>query len=575
MNPGTVAKNRQSNTFDSPQHAGYFVPVAKQFANKAFTAIALLVACLMIAPVVALLLESLSSFFITDTSDTTFQDLADTVLLSYTLNSLVVVGGAVLFACALAILPAWWCSHYEFPGRRYLQWAMVFPLAIPAYISAYIYTELLDYAGPVQIALRSWFSWQSPSDYWFPDIRSRWGASLMLALALYPYIYLLLRHAFAQRSEHFSQAAKTLGASPRRIFTTIELPLVRPALVIGCTLVAMESLADYGTVHLFAVSTLTTAIYDSWLVYGSISTAAKISCLMLLFVVVLVSAEKYQRKQQKHFDNRNSGKPAQKQTATVSRICIIWLVCSVIFIAGFAYPVLTLLHYTLTYLNENTSPELWQHAQTTFSLAATAAFIATLLALILNAQQRFVPSLVNRSKLAFSSLGYALPGTVLAIGILIPLTQADILLNKLLTELDMARVGLFFTGTGFALIVAFVIRFSAISNGSLQAGYQKIPDNLDDASLTLGESQATTFRRIHWPLLKPALASSLLLVFIECVKELPASLLLRPFDFETLATYVFQFASDEHLEHAASGALLIIVVSLFPISILSRTQKMD
>lgn len=575
MNSGTSASASHGNTLNSPQHAGYFVSASKQFGSRVFIITALILACLMMTPVLALVFESVSSFWSGSEADTTFRDLADTVLWHYTLNSLLVVTGAVVFACALAILPAWWCAHYEFSGRRYLQWALVFPLAIPAYISAYIYTELLDYAGPIQIALRSWFSWQSPTDYWFPDIRNRWGASLMLALALYPYIYLLLRHAFAQRSEHFSQAAQTLGASPKRIFISIELPLVRPALVIGCTLVAMESLADYGTVHLFAVSTLTTAVYDSWLVYGSISTAAKISCLMLLFVVVLVSAEKYQRKQQKHFDTRNSGKPAQKQAASAIQTTLIWLVCSLIIIAGFIYPVVTLIGYTLTYLSENTSPALWQHTQTTFSLAAIAAVIATLLALIFNAQQRFNPSPINRSKLAFSSLGYALPGTVLAIGILIPLTQADIVLNQLLVSLDMDRIGLFFTGSSFALIVAFIIRFSAISNGSLQAGYQKIPDNLDDASHTLGESQRMTFSRIHWPLLRPALASSLLLVFIECVKELPASLLLRPFDFETLATYVFQFASDEHLEHAASGALLIIIVSLLPISILSRTQKMD
>jgi len=578
MNSGPLFRRLPSQRLtpsQSPPAAGFVLSGFWPPLSRWLSLITWVMVLLMVAPVVALLVESGAGYIGLAPHDTTFAELADTVLLTYSQNTALVVSGAVLFACALAILPAWWCAHYEFAGRRYLQWAMVFPLAIPAYISAYIYTDLLDYAGPVQQFLRQLFGWSSPQQYWFPDIRSRWGASLMLALALYPYIYLLLRHAFSQRSEHLSQAAKTLGASPRRIFFTVELPLVRPALVIGCTLVAMESLADYGTVHLFAVSTLTTAVYDSWLVYGSLTTAAKISCLMLLVVVLLISGEKYQRQKQRHYDARNSGKTPKKVPAGLQRSLIIWLVCAIIFTFGFLYPVATLIHYSLTYASENANSALWQHSQTTFLLAAIAATVATLLALSLNARQRFHPGIMARTKLAMSSLGYTLPGTVLAIGILIPLTQADLWLNRLLVSVDMERVGLIFTGTSFALITAFVIRFAAISNGSLQAGYQKIPDNIDAASFTLGENRTATFKRVHLPLLKPALVSSFLLVFIECVKELPASLLLRPFDFETLATYVFQYASDEHLEHAASGALLIIIVSLLPIAVLSRTQKMD
>lgn len=563
-----------SESEQSPQIAGSGVSVFNALLTKLQRPSSLLISMLLFMPVVALVLESLIDLGRSD-ADSTFAELADTVLISYTLNSILVVAGAVIFAAILAILPAWWCSHYEFKGRRLLQWALVFPLAIPAYISAYIYTELFDYAGPIQNALRATFSWQSPQDYWFPDIRSRWGASLMLALALYPYIYLLLRNAFSRRSENLANAAKLMGASRHRVFFSIELPLVRPALAIGCTLVAMESLADYGTVHLFAISTLTTAIYDSWLVYGSLTTAAKISCLMLLFVVILVSAEKYNRRRQQFFEGRNQKLEATKQAAGVKRTALIWSVCGLIVIAGFIYPVVTLIGYTTTYFSENLSGNLWQHSQSTFVLAASAAFIATLIALLFNSQVRFQPVPINRNMLAMSSLGYALPGTVLAIGLLIPLTQADLWLNRLLISWEMDRVGLIFSGTSFALILAFVIRFAAISNGSIQAAYQHMPANLDSASQILGASRGRTFQKIHWPLLKPAVVSALLLVFIECVKELPASLLLRPFDFETLATFVFQYASDEHLEHAALGALLIVAVSLLPIALLSRTQKMD
>lgn len=534
-----------------------------------------IISFVILLPIIALVFESLSSFF-TPTNgfiDETFSDLVDSVLLEYVKNSLSIVSGTLLFACLFAIAPAWWSTQYEFAGRRYLQWMMVFPLAIPAYISAYIYTDALDYAGPIQSSLRQYFSWQSPHDYWFIDIRSLWGASLMLGLALYPYIFLLLRNTFEQGSQSLTQAAQLMGASPRKIFWTIHLPLARPALAIGCTLVAMESLADYGTVQLFAISTLTTAIYDSWLVYGSLASAAKISCLTLLFVILLVALEKNSRKKQQHFDSRG-GKPNEKIQASSAKTSFIWIYCGLVFCLGFLIPLITLISYCVDYWLENISGNILRHSQSTFILAASAAFIATLLAIVFNSQQRFVPNFQNQTKLSLSSLGYAIPGTVLAIGILIPLGQLDIGFNQLIQSLGFNKVGLIFSGSSFALILAFVIRFSAISNGSIQAAYKQMPSNLDAASTMLKASRFKTFHKIHLPIMRPALISAFLLVFIECVKELPASLLLRPFDFETLATYVYQFASDEQLEHAASGALLIIIVSLLPILLLSRSQKM-
>lgn len=545
-----------------------------RIAGLILSASSAIICAVMLMPIIALIFESLSSFFIPAAEiDDTFSDLADSVLSQYILNSLTIVAGTLLFACLFAIAPAWWCARYEFVGRRYLQWMMVFPLAIPAYISAYIYTDALDYAGPIQSSLRQMFSWQSPHDYWFIDIRSRWGASLMLGLALFPYIFLLLRNTFEQGSQSLSQAAQLMGASPRKIFWTIHLPLARPALAIGCTLVAMESLADYGTVQLFAISTLTTAIYDSWLVYGSLASAAKISCLTLLFVISLVALEKNSRKKQQHFDSRG-GKPNDKIKASNAKTSFIWLFCGLVFCLGFLIPLITLIGYCADYWLENINADILRHSQSTFILATTAAFIATLLAILFNSQQRFIPGPKNQTKLSLSSLGYAIPGTVLAIGILIPLGQLDIWINHFIQWLGFEKVGLIFSGTSFALILAFVIRFSAISNGSIQAAYKQMPTNLDAASTTLKASKFKTFSKIHLPIMRPALITAFLLVFIECVKELPASLLLRPFDFETLATYVYQFASDEQLEHAASGALLIIIVSLLPILLLSRTQRM-
>lgn len=550
---------------NSPRTAGLIISIT--------TAIICLI---MLSPIAALFLESAMSFIdpLAEGVDSTFNDLADTVLLTYIANSLTIVLQTLFFACLFAIAPAWWCAHYEFIGRKYLQWMMVFPLAIPAYISAYIYTDALDYAGPIQSTLRAIFDWQSPHDYWFFDIRSHWGASLMLGLSLYPYIFLLLRNAFERRSQNLAQAAKILGASERKIFWTIYLPIARPALAIGCTLVAMESLADYGTVQLFAINTLTTAIYDSWLVYGSLASAAKISCLTLLFVLIFVAFEKNSRKKQQHFDVRG-GQPSPKITSGKTKTVFIWLICATIICLGFIIPLVTLISYCINYWLENFNSDILIHSQSTFILAISAALIATLFALLLNAQQRFKPSRINQSQLALSSLGYAIPGTVLAIGILIPLTQLDLWLNHFIIWLGFEQVGLIFSGTSFALIMAFVIRFAALSNGSIQAAYKQMPNNLDDASTLLSASKLKTFIHIHLPIMRPALISAFLLVFIECVKELPASLLLRPFDFETLATYVYQFASDEQLEHAASGALLIIIVSLIPILLLNRSQKMQ
>lgn len=527
-------------------------------------------ALILFTPVLALLYQS----FIAEALDSSFQDLLDTVLFDYVLNSLYVVLGTLIFAAIFAIGPAWWCARYEFKGRNVLQWLMVFPLAIPAYISAYIYTDALDYAGPIQIALREWFGWNSPQDYWFFDVRSIVGANIMLGLALYPYVYLLLRNAFANQSDHLDHAARLMGANSRQVFFGIRLKLARPALAIGLTLVAMESLADFGTVHLFAISTLTTAIYDSWLVYGSLSTAAKISCLLLLFVVSLVGLERWQRRDQKHFDLKGSHKLSRKKPSN-GKLFTIWFCCLLIISLGFIIPVLTLLGYLMDYFSENIEGPLLNHSLSTFCLALLAAIIAIGIALLLNSNQRFFPSKAHQVQQNVSSVGYAIPGTVLAIGILIPLGFLDVWINEVSEALGLGLIGLIFSGTSFALILAFVIRFAAIANGSILSGYQNISPNLDMAARSLNSHNRRIFKDIHLPLIKPATLTALLLVFIECVKELPAALLLRPFDFETLSTYVYQFASDEQLEQAALGALLIIIVSLLPIGVISKTNKMS
>jgi len=540
-------------------------------SHKILPALSLSVSLIMLIPILALVYQA---FGVHDSNDHTFSNIIDSVLWQYIKNSLLVVFTTLIFACLFAIAPAWWCARYEFKGRRFLQWAMVFPLAIPAYVSAYIYTKALDYAGPVQTTLRQWFDWQSPNDYWFFDMRSITGGSLMLALALYPYIYLLLRYGFAKQSDHLDHAARLLGASSKEVFFKIRLAMARPALAIGCTLVAMETLADFGTMHLFAINTLTTAIYDSWLVYGSLSGAAKLSCLLLVFIVSLVALERKQRKAQKQYESRGQ-QVLQRKPASQKQTLGIWLFCATVLILGFVVPVLHLLDFTLTYLEQNWHAQLLQHSLNTFVLAFIAACLCMLIAMVLNRQLRFYPSRINQSQLNLASLGYAIPGTVLAIAVLIPLGALDLSIHELMMWANMESLGLIFSGTTFALLLAFVIRFVAIANGSIHSGYQQISPNLDLAGASLGEKQSRIFRSIHLPLIRPMALSAFLLVFIECVKELPAAILLRPFDFETLSTYVYQHASDDQLEHGALAALFIIIVSLLPIILLSRTQRMS
>lgn len=548
-------------------------PLAKnpRLAGFLLSFAGLMVTLLMVLPVIALLWESMQGLH---DGDGVLQRLSSSVLTTYISNSVMTVVFTLIFACSLAIPTAWWCSRYEFVGRRWLQWLPIFPLAIPAYIAAYVYTDMLDYAGPVQSTLRQWFGWQSPHDYYFPDIRTLTGASVLLAFTLFPYLYLLLRHAFDNSNANLTNAARLLGASKRRLFFTLHLPMARPALAMGCTLIAMETLADYGTVKLFAVSTLTTAVYDSWLIYGSLATAAQIASLLLLFVLLLTGLERYQRQRQRFYDVRN-GVKAERNQAGFWRTGIIWCAILTIVIIGFALPVSVLFYYAWLYSAENLQSPLLAPMFSSFSLGLIAAFVTLLMAILLNARVRFQPGRVATSQLSLASLGYAIPGTVLAIGLLIPFTHLDFAINNLLEYWQQAPVGLVFSGTSVALVVAYVIRFAALANGTLHARYQGIPPSLDQASQLLGDQPHSTFWNIHLPLLRPAMLSALLLVFIECIKELPASLLLRPFELETLATFVFQYASDEHLEHAALAALFICLVSLLPLFFLSRTHRLE
>ena len=523
------------------------------------------VTLLLILPIIALIFNAFSI----DNSGT-FQHLIDTVLLTYSLNTLFLILGVVSLSFIFALPVAWFVACCEFPSRTVLQWALMLPLALPPYIVAIVYTDLLDFSGPVQQFLRSLMGWQQISDYYFPDIRSLLGAILILSLTLYPYLYLLLRSAFLGQSGALFQAARSLGLSPLAAFFRVSLPLSRSAIAVGLSLIAMESLGDFATVNYFAVSTLTTAVYDTWLELGSLTTAAKISSLMLLALVVLITLENYSRRKQKIYQRSGA---THTELRFVLRGWKKWgalLFSWSLLIGAFILPLLTLFYYALSYFSESLNARLWQYTLNSFWLAIIVAGLALVIALIVNFYQRLSPGILAKSCIRLSSLGYAVPGTVVAIAVLIPFTNIDLLLNQLLVEFGFSRVGLLFSGTLFILVIAYLVRFSAIAVGSIDSSLAQVSPSLDLASRSLGQNAAQTIRRVNLPLIKKGMLSATILVFIEAMKELPTALLLRPFNFETLATYVYQFVSDEMIEFAALPALLIVLMGLLPFIIVNR-----
>lgn len=508
------------------------------------------------------------------------QHLWKTVLTDYSLNSLLLVLGTVFLSLVFAIPAAWIISTYQFKGQKTLQWVLCLPLAMPAYLVGYLYTDLLDYAGPLQSFLRQLFGWTTPQDYWFPTIRSLGGACFVLALVLYPYIFLLVRVALLEQSENLIHSAKTLGANAFYLFKKVTLPLIRPAMAIGASLVAMETLGDFGTVYYFAIPTLTTAVYDTWLGYGDLGSASQISLLMLFMIFSLLWLERYSRRKQKTYQRGYEKKRTLKPLSGIK----LWLAqtyCWGLVCVAFFIPFIKLIYWAVAYFDITQADNFLKYAYHSLSSSTIAAVVCVLLALFLHFFNRLsLQKPISQQRIAqyglqLSSQGYAIPGTVLAIGILIPYTGADHLLNDLLKSFGISPVGLIFSGSMFALISAYTIRFSAMAIGGIETSFQKISPSLDMASRTLGHNGLGMLRRVHMPLLSKGIFTALMMVFIETMKELNASLLLRPFNFDTLATHVFTFTSDEQLEQAALPAIVLVLVGLLPVIWLTRSLVLN
>ncbi|WP_420939097.1 ABC transporter permease [Aeromonas veronii] len=523
------------------------------------------IALLLGLPVIALLFSAFSA------EGELFRHLADTVLLDYLGNTLGLVVGVVLLSLLFGVPTAWLVAMCQVPGRRALQWALMLPMAMPSYIVAYVYTDLLDYSGPLQAGLRALFGWNSPADYWFPAIRSLGGAAWVLALVLFPYVYLLTRASFLEQSVSLIHSSRLLGCTPWQSFRRLSLPLARPAIMVAVSLVAMETLADFATVHFFAINTLTTAVYDTWLGYGSLATAAKLSCLMLLAVVLLIALERRSRSRQQVFQKAMGHEQPLRYPLKGIRRALAGLWCWGLVLAGFGLPFVILLDYGVRYFELSWTPEFVRFAGNSLLISALTALLAMGIALLLGFFRRLDGGIKSLLPLRIAAMGYAMPGTVLAIGVLVPLTALDFAINDLAEWLGRQGPGLLLTGTITAIVFGYLVRFVAIAIGSVESSMGKISPSLDMAARSLGQGDGGMLWRVHLPLVRRGLFAGAMLVFIESMKELPAALLLRPFNFDTLATHVYQFVSDEMLERGALGAIVIVLVGLLPLIWVNRS----
>ncbi|WP_440892449.1 iron ABC transporter permease [Aeromonas dhakensis] len=521
-------------------------------------------ALLLALPVLALVFSAFSA------DGDLFSHLADTVLFDYLANTLGLVVGVVLLSLLFGVPTAWLVAMCQVPGRRALQWALMLPMAMPSYIVAYVYTDLLDYSGPLQAGLRQLFGWSSPADYWFPAIRSLGGAAWVLALVLFPYVYLLTRASFLEQSVSLIHSSRLLGCSPWQSFRRLSLPLARPAIMVAVSLVAMETLADFATVHFFAINTLTTAVYDTWLGYGSLATAAKLSCLMLLAVVLLIALERRSRSRQQVFQKSMGHEQPLRYPLKGARRWLAGLWCWGLVLAGFGLPFVILLDYGVRYFELSWTPEFVRFAGNSLLISALTALLAMGITLLLGFCRRLDGGPKSLLPLRIAAMGYAMPGTVLAIGVLVPLTALDFAINDLAEWLGRQGPGLLLTGTLTAIVFGYLVRFVAIAIGSVESSMGKISPSLDMAARSLGQGDGAMLRRVHLPLVRRGLFAGAMLVFIESMKELPAALLLRPFNFDTLATHVYQFVSDEMLERGALGAIVIVLVGLLPLIWVNR-----
>lgn len=521
------------------------------------------IALLMALPILVI------ASFILEPNNENWQHLFDTLLGDYVLNSLLLMLGVSVGVLSMGVITAWLASMCDFAGRRFFSWALLLPLAFPAYIIAYTYTGLFDFSGPIQSQLRDWFGWEY-GDYWFPEVRSLGGAIAMLSLVLYPYVYMMSRAAFLEQSICVLEVSRTLGNSPLDSFLKVALPLARPAIVTGLSLALMETLADFGTVQYFGVDTFTTGIFRTWFGMGDSGTAAKLSAVLLSFVFALIVLERWSRRRARFHHTSNKYSRIKRFQLSGYKAVLAFIACFLPVFFGFILPALQLLVWTFTTAEENIDASFFKLVGNSLLLATVSAFVAVAIALLLSYGKRLLKTPVVNASVSIASMGYAVPGTVIAVGVLLPFAWIDNTIDAWMREYFEISTGLLLSGTLFALVFAYTVRFLSVSTQAIDAGMGKIKHSMDDAGRSLGLSPFRVLKEIHFPLMKGTVLTALLLVFVDVLKELPATLIMRPFNFNTLAVRAYEMAADERLADAGAPALMIVLTGLLPIILLSK-----
>ena len=528
---------------------------------------ALIIAAVVLAPMLAVLWIAFHP------TENIWPHLVATVLPRYFTATLRLMLGVGILTAAMGAGAAWLVTMYRFRGSRVLEYALLFPLAIPAYVGAYALVDFLDYAGPLQTALRGGMGWTDARDYWFPEIRSEWAAVLVLSAALYPYVYLLTRSALREQSGASYEVARSLGLGPWGMFWRLGLPLVRPAIAAGVALAMMETVADYGTVAYFGVQTLTTGVFSTWLNGNNAGGAAQIAGVILTLILVLLGIERSSRRNARFHSASRATRPVEPRPLPGIKGLIALGFCLVPFAMGFVLPVAVMGWHAFSNPAVWLEPGLAQAALNTALVGGVAAVLTVLAALFLVYGVRMAGRRLARLVLPVTTLGYAAPGAVLAVGLLVPLAALDHKVADAVLALTGYDPGLMLTGTAAAIVLAYAVRFFGIAQGAIDAAIGRISPSLPMAARSLGRGAGGTLTAVYLPLMRGSVASALLVVFVDCVKELPATLLLRPFNFNTLSTRVYELASLEHLGQAAPAALVVVAMGLAAVALLARASR--
>ena len=538
------------------------IPIRRQNWNV-IAVLAAVAACLLAVPVIVVLASVFTP------SRETWAHLSATVLQEYIGNTLWLTLWVGAGVTVIGVATAWITTMCRFPGRGFFEWALILPLAVPAYVMAYAYTDFLQFTGPVQTWLRAYFGW-GPREYWFPEVRSVGGAAAIFSFVFYPYVYLLARAAFLEQAAGMVEAGRSLGYGPWRSFFRLALPLARPGVAAGVALALMETLADFGTVAYFALPTFTTGIYRAWLSLGDRAAAAQLAAALLGFVALVLVAERLSRGRAR-FDNRASRRPLMPHRLEGARAWGAVAACSIPLLIGFFLPAAILLELSFEGRDLQLGARYFRLVFNSVSVAAVTAACAVALALLMAYAMRAGGGVFALAAHRLAALGYAVPGAVIAVGILIPVTRLDHALSGALQSLFGISTGLILTGGVAALVYAYLVRFLAVALQSVEAGLTKVTPSMDDAARSLGAAPLHILMRVHLPLLMPSVLTAALMVFVDVMKELPATFMMRPFNFDTLAVHAYNLASDERLGELAVPALTIVAVGVVPLVLLSRS----